>query len=271
MIKTSKDELRSHLKFDLDIQADDLIFLFSGMRDFGIFENGPTGVLEVFQDLLCEGTLVIPTFTYSWSNQEAFDLKFTPAPLMGLVANQSLSCEGFLRTHHPNFSVNIYSKDDEAIKKIMPTNNDSFGPGSIFHNIYLHFPNAKILLLGGAFPDCSYRSTFIHTAQQIEGVWHRYLKTFNDPKGGDAEVTQYVRFLDANEFQNIKKLRPPSNFIFPIMEDFKQYSKDLSDSGILRTRGFGYGNSRLVNVGPSIDLFREGLLQNESYGLLNHA
>lgn len=271
MINTSKDQLRSHLKFDLDIQADDLIFLFSGMRDFGVFENGPTGILEVFQDLLREGTLVIPTFTYSWSNQEIFDLKVTPAPLMGLVANQSLTCEGFLRSSHPNFSVNIYSKDDETLKKIMPTSNDSFGSGSIFHNIYLHFPNAKILLLGGVFPDCSYRSTFIHTAQQIEGVWHRYLKKFNDPKGVDADVTQYVRFIDANEYEYVKKLRPPSDCSFPIMEDFKQYSKDLLDAGILRTRGFGYGQSRLVNVGPSIDLFREGLLQNKSYGLLNHA
>jgi aminoglycoside N3'-acetyltransferase len=271
MINTSKNQLKSHLKFDLDIQPDDLIFLFSGMRDFGIFENGPTGVLEVFQDLLREGTLVIPTFTYSWSNQEAFDLKATPAPLMGLVANHSLSCEGFLRSSHPNFSVNIFSRSDDTLKRIMPTSNDSFGSGSIFHNIYLHFPKAKILLLGGVFPDCSYRSTFIHTAQQIEGVWHRYLKSFNDPNGGDAEVTQYVRFLDANEYEFIKKSRPPSNCSFPIMEDFKQYSKDLLDSGILKARSFGYGHSRLVNVGPSIDLFREGILKNESYGLLNDA
>lgn len=271
MISTSKNQLKSHLKSDLDIQADDLIFLFSGMRDFGIFENGPSGVLEVFQDLLCEGTLVIPTFTYSWSNQEAFDLKVTPAPLMGLVANQSLSCEGFLRSSHPNFSVNIFSKNDETLKKIMPTSNDSFGFGSIFHNIYLHYPKAKILLLGGVFPDCFYRSTFIHTAQQIEGVWYRYLKKFKDPIGGDAEVTQYVRYLDANEYEYVKKSRPPSNYSFPIIEDFKQYSRDLLDSGILTVRSFGYGHSRLVNAGSSIDLFREGLLRNESYGLLNDA
>jgi hypothetical protein len=55
------------------------------------------------------------------------------------------------------------------------------------------------------------------------------------------------------------------------MEDFKQYSKDLYDTGILMTRSFGYGYSRLVTVGASIDLFREGLLHDESYGLLNEA
>jgi aminoglycoside N3'-acetyltransferase len=271
MIKTSKEQLKSHLKYDLGIQSDDLVFLFSGMRDFGVFENGPGGVLEVFQDLLNEGTIVLPTFTYSWSNQKTFDVRLSSAPLMGLVANKSISCEGFLRSSHPNFSVNIFSKNYETLNNIMPTSNDSFGPGSIFHNIYLHHPEAKILLLGGVFPDCTYRSTFIHTAQQIEGAWYRYFKTFSDPNGSSTEVTQFVRFLDANEYEYFKKSKPPTNYRFPIMEDFKQYSKDLADSGILITRRFGYGHSRLVTVGASIDLFREGLLLDESYGLPNHA
>ena len=271
MIRTSKEQLKSHLKYDLNLKSDELVFLFSGMRDFGLFENGPNGVLDVFQDLLSEGTLVLPTFTYSWSNKETFDAKISSAPSMGLVANASLSHKGFLRSSHPNFSVNVYSKDNEVLKKIMPTSNDSFGVGSIFHNIYLNFPNAKILLLGGAFPDCTYRSTFIHVAQQMEGAWYRYLKKFRDPSGSGTEITQFVRFMDANEYEAIYKLKPPLNCRFPIAENFKEYSKDLLETGILKTRSFGYGQSRLVPVGASIDLFREGLSLDKSYGLLSDA
>lgn len=256
---------------DLGIRQDDLVFLFSGMRDFGLVENGPKGVLEVFQDYLQDGALIIPTFTYSWSNNESFNKENTSAPLMGLIANESLSTDGFLRTNHPNFSVNIYSRNEDIIKKILPCSNDSFGEGSIFHNLYLNFPKAKILLLGGVFPDCTYRSTFIHTAQQIGGAWYRYLKKFKDPNDGAKEVTQFVRFMDIGEFESINSQVPPPYYGFPIIENFRQHSLDLSDQGILVTRSFGYGNSRLVTIGASIDCFREGLSRNESYGLLNYA
>ena len=271
MISTSKEQLRLHLMQDLSVCENDIVFLFSGMRDLGVVENGPKGILEVFQDYLQEGALIIPTFTYSWSNNESFDVKKSIAPLMGLIANESLSSDGFLRTNHPNFSVNIYSRNEEIVRKLVPSSNDSFGEGSIFHNLYLNFPTAKILLLGGVFPDCTYRSTFIHTAQQIEEVWYRYLKKFKDPNGGPGEVTQFVRFMGIEEFEFISGKVPPSHYSFPIVENFHQYSLDLSNQGILLTKSFGYGYSRLVTIGASIDCFREGLSRNESYGLLDYA
>jgi aminoglycoside N3'-acetyltransferase len=267
MIKTFKIEFRNHLISDLGIKPSDVVFVFSGLRDFGIFEKGPAGILEVLQDVLEDGVLIFPTFSYSWANGEAFDPQAINAPLMGTIANLSIGLDGFERTAHPNFSVNILSKKSEVKRSIMPTSRDAFGDGSVFSNLYLGYPNAKILLIGGVFPDCGYRSTFIHTAQQISQVWYRYLKIFRDPQSESEDATQLVRYLSRSEFESINGSSPKIKQEFPINENFTQYSQDLSDLGLLTRRKFGYGYSRMVSVGESIDCFRAGLKRYSSYGL----
>lgn len=267
MISTSKIELRDHLRTDLRINNSDILFVFSGLRDFGKFENGPAGILEVLQDVLDDGVLILPTFSYSWANGEAFDPRAINAPLMGTIANLSIGLDGFERTLHPNFSVNIFSRNSEVKKTIMPTSRDAFGDGSVFSNLYLAYPNAKILLIGGVFPDCEYRSTFIHTAQQISHVWYRYLKNFGDPQSESEDATQLVRYLSRTEYESINGSPPKINQEFPINENFTQYSQDLSDLGLLTRKKFGYGYSRMVSVGESIDCFLAGLKKDSSYGL----
>jgi aminoglycoside N3'-acetyltransferase len=271
MINTSKIEFRDHLRKDLGIKKSDILFAFSGLRDFGKFENGPAGVLEVFQDVLEDGVLILPTFSYSWANGEAFDSRAINAPLMGTIANLSIGLDGFQRTEHPNFSVNILSKNSEVKVSIMPTSRDAFGDGSVFSNLYFGYPNAKILLTGGVFPDCGYRSTFIHTAQQISQVWYRYLKNFKDPQSESEDVTQLVRYLSRTEYESINGPSSKIKHAFPINENFVEYSQDLSDLGLLTRRKFGYGYSRMVSVGESIDCFLAGLKKDSSYGLKNNA
>ena len=107
MINTSKIEFRDHLRFDLGIKNSDILFVFSGLRDFGKFENGPAGILDTLQDVLEDGVLILPTFSYSWANGEAFDPCAINAPLMGTIANLSIGRDGFQRTDHPNFSNTI--------------------------------------------------------------------------------------------------------------------------------------------------------------------
>jgi len=271
MIDTSKIELRNHLKFDLRINSSDVVFVFSGLRDFGKFENGPAGILEVLQDVLEDGVLMVPTFSYSWANGEAFDPFALNAPLMGAVANSSIGLDGFQRTNHPNFSVNILTKNSEDLNSIMPTSRDAFGGGSVFSNLYLRYPNSKILLLGGVFPDCVYRSTFIHTAQQIGQAWYRYIKTFKDPSLQSPDATQLVRYLSNAEFESVNGSLPGVNHEFPIIENYNQYSLDLIEMGLLTRRKFGYGHSRMVSVGDSIECFRTGLKRQLNYGLIHHA
>ncbi len=271
MINTSKLDLRDHLTTDLRINRTDIVFVFSGLRDLGNFEDGPSGILEVLQDVLEDGALILPTFSYSWANGQVFDESELNAPLMGTVANLSIGADGFRRTDHPNFSTNILTKNSEVLDSIIPTSRDAFGPGSVFSNLYVRHPSSKILLLGGVFPDTPFRSTFIHTAQQIEEVWYRYLKNFKDPLSESSDATQFVRYLSRAEFESVNGFIPGIELEFPVVEDYNHYSQDLIELGLLNRSKFGYGYSRMVSVGDSIDCFRAGLKRHSNYGLLNYA
>lgn len=267
MIKTSKMDLRNHLISDLGIKHNDSVFLFSGMKGIGLFEGGPEGVLEVFEDTLTNGIFFIPTFSYSWSDRKKFDPLVSPAPLMGVIASSSIGRDGYKRTSNPNFSVSFLTQGADNDSQIIPTTNDVFGKGSIFYNIYMCKPHTKVLLLGGVFNDCEYRSTFIHTAQQLENAWYRYLKTFNDPTGKSSSITQFVRYFSKEEYKEVNGANPIIDINFPITENFEMFSQDLEKLSLIRKAKFRYSNSRIVTVKDTIEVFRKGLKKNMNYGL----
>jgi aminoglycoside N3'-acetyltransferase len=267
VINISRGELQNHFIKDLHVRFNDVVFLFSSIKGLGMVQNGFQTVLEVLEDILVEGTLILPTFTYSWSNQERFNSLITPAPLMGNIANLSIGRAGYHRTSHPNFSVNILSNTNvhESISNSKTA--DAFGVGSIFHNIYVSLPQTKIILLGGAFNDCIYRSTFIHTAQQLEGAWYRYLKGFKDPEGHLPNVTQYVRYRSQEEYIQINGELPKKPHLFPILENFGEYGRDLKTAELIKIVNFGYSQTKLVTVKDTVETFRLGLRRNPDYGL----
>jgi|694.fasta_scaffold37736_4 aminoglycoside N3'-acetyltransferase len=265
VINLSKKDLQNHFFSDLGIKSDDVVFLFSGLRGLGFVEKGPLGVLEVLEEYLEDGGLVIPTFTYSWLNNQEYDPLKTLAPLMGSIATESIGRAGYQRTSHPNFSVNIFTRSSERMEGLKPTNNDAFGPGSVFHNIYMNYPETRIILFGGVFNDCIYRSTFVHTAQQLQNSWHRFLKPTKDPEGKLPEVTQYVRYLSLTEYLNVNRKAPNRNFAFPLVENFEEYGRDLQSKKMIKITKIGYSESRMVTAKDSIDTFRMGLKKSQDY------
>jgi aminoglycoside N3'-acetyltransferase len=267
VIKLSKKDLQTHFFIDLGIRSDDVVFFFSGLRGLGFVENGPLGVLEVLEEYLVDGGLVIPTFTYSWLNNQIYDPLKTSAPLMGSIAIESIGREGYQRTTHPNFSVNIFTRSKARMEALKPTTNDAFGLGSVFHNIYINYPEAKIILFGGIFNDCIYRSTFIHTAQQLQNSWYRFLKQTKDPEGKLPDATQYVRYLSSTEYLNVNRKAPNRNFAFPLLENFEEYGRDLLSRKMIKRVKIGYSESRMVTARDTIDTFRIGLKGNQDYCL----
>ena len=86
------------------------------------------------------------------------------------------------------FSVSIRKNkfNEDLVNEFLDIGDDCFGKKSIFDKVVNYSKNKRafILLLGGAFNDAEYRSTFIHYAQQKIGVPHRYVKPFYSPEGG---------------------------------------------------------------------------------------
>jgi aminoglycoside N3'-acetyltransferase len=268
MIKTSKTSLKNHLENELQIKSSDTVFLFSGLRGLGEMEQGPSGVVEVFENLLLDGCLILPTFSYSWCDDKEFYREETACPLMGSISQITLGRKGYTRTNHPNFSVNVYSEDEIKKQELLEVGLDSFGANSIFHKLYINEPQTKIILLGGIFPDTPYRSTFIHTAQQIENAWYRYLKKIYSPSDQRMFATQFVKYRSFSEYASInkgQKSHPNSNF--PIQESFDEFSYDLISRNLLRIVPFGYSTTRVVTVQSTIEVFCSGLKRNPNYGL----
>jgi len=269
MIETTELNLANHFINDLGIQPDDLIFMFSGIFGLGKLENGLDTIESAIQRALPKGTLIIPTFSYSWSQGERFN-KNTKCPEMGSFSNYVLDLPNYVRTNNPNFSVSIRVNDynKKLVDFFLDVSDDCFGDDSIFDKVVEYSQNnrAWILLLGGAFNDVKYRSTFIHYAQQKVGVPHRYVKSFYSPDESQSPIKQLVRCLSEDEFiQNSFRKVKGLKFNFPIEENYSLYGKDIESAGLLAQKDFGYYPTRMVSVKDSVNLYIEKIKSNPLY------
>jgi len=268
MIETTSDILAKHFVSDLGIQSDDLVFMFSGVFGLGRLENGLDTIEEAIEKALPRGILIVPTFSYSWSQGEVFNIN-TPCPEMGSFSNYVLGLKNYRRTNNPSFSVaireNSYNKD--VINDLLNVGDDCFDDNSIFGKVVQYSKTKRawvLLLLGGAFNDVKYRSTFIHYAQQKVGVPHRYIKPFYAPDGGKRCVTQLARYLSREEY-----VRDSSNeylkFNYPVEENYYQYGEDLEAAGLLIQKDFGYYPTRMVSVEESVNFYLNMIKKNPFY------
>ena len=270
MITTDAESLARHLKDDLKIAHDDLVFLFTGVWGLGKLKNGLDDITEAFRRTIPEGLLMIPTFSYSWGAGQPFDPKTTPCPDMGVYPNTAFKQYGFVRTNNPNFSVAALRTRSNAslIEELFDTDQTCFGERSVFGNIvrYGKHRRAWILLLGGAFKDCLFRCTFIHYAQEKIGVPHRYQKAFKDPAGSSRVVTQLVRFLTKEEYVAVRG-KEPELTRFPVEEDFAPFAAELDARGLLLKKPFAFYPSRMTSVTACVDVFEEKLKADPYYCL----
>ena len=187
-----------------------------------VFIHGDAGVSLQYRDvnpqkrlyhLFCEiinylgptGTLVIPTFSYSFAKGEDFNPSTTPSRV-GLFSNFFLSLDNVKRSSNPIFSVAAIGKH---AKLFMESNiNDCFGKNTAFD--ILMSTNAISVCLG-----CEVRNmTFVHYVEQKNKVKYRYFKSFFgnliiNKKKSRLKTTYFVRKLideskiDLNYFQNV--------------------------------------------------------------------
>ena len=150
-------------------------------------------LFDAFANVLgSQGTLVMPTFTYSLTKQERFDPMSTPSAV-GALSDHFRQLPDVLRSADPLFS--IAARGARAAELVAADGEQSFGDGSPFALLAAH--NAWLLCLG-----CSLdRITFTHYVEQQIGVDYRYLKTFSGERIVDGEPRPvqrhyYVRDLD---------------------------------------------------------------------------
>lgn len=162
-------------------------------------------LLDVLEEILGEdGTLVVPTFTYSFTQGDVFDIRHSPSSV-GVISEYFRNRTGVVRSSDPIFSV--AAKGRHANRFADSNSKDCFGAGSAFE--LLLALQGKILCLG-----CSLdRVTFVHYVEQRCGVDYRYYKEFSgeiidlDGRRQFHTVRFYVRDLTRDTNVSLRKLR----------------------------------------------------------------
>ncbi len=196
----------------LGIQKGDIICSHSEIYSFGIpllpIKEFLSTLLEcLFEVIGKEGTLIMPTFTYSFCKNEIYD-KLNSKCTVGALNEFFRKQEGVKRTNDPIFSFAIKGAKEKLFLKNAIS---CFGENSVFDELTKH--NGKIILFGGKHLGL----TYIHHIEEAAKVSYRYHKIFKgttiDENGifKQEEISYFVRdlnqhcIINKNKFLNICK------------------------------------------------------------------
>jgi aminoglycoside 3-N-acetyltransferase len=198
----------------------------------------------VFIDALTEaigktGSLLTPTFTYSFCKGEVFDLRNSPSRV-GALTEYFRKLPGTERTRDPIFSFALRGDCD-----YLDISNSCFGADSVFDKLYRN--GAKIVHLG-----CGVGSTtYMHYVERKFGVPYRYNKIF---KGTVVDNNGIEREESFEYF--VRRLDSPSIISHKILLEF------LSASGNYKSVPFAGGRIGLIDARKCCDGIIERLTEN---------
>ena len=141
-----------------------------------------------------QGTLIVPSFTYSATQGQDFDVAQTRSAV-GQFSEVFRTSANVQRSAHPIFALSVYGRKVNQFLNAQLT--DCFGSGSAFDLLYQE--DATIVCLGC---DVS-RITFVHYVEQAQAVSYRYMKSFQsrvieNGQSVSGTVDYFVRDLDRN-------------------------------------------------------------------------
>jgi aminoglycoside 3-N-acetyltransferase len=214
----------------------DAVFLHSDVRRCGRAEGrAPRDKLDtVLRGLAAAipgGVLALPTFTYSFTRREPFDVAESPSTVGGL-GERFRTWPDVRRTPEPIFSTALRGDLPGPWKERLMAvgDKDCFGPESVF--AWLAEADGLLAFLDVPFQAC----TFVHHVEQRLAVPYRYRKAFEGEvrAGGErrrVRADYLVRRLDQD-----------------VVTDTMPLWRALVDAGLTR--------SAAIPRGPQIDTVR---------------
>lgn len=196
----SQDDLIEAL-IRLGIQKGDIICCHSEIYSFGIpllpIKDFLNALIEcLFETVGQNGTLIMPTFTYSFCNNEVYD-KLNSKCTVGALGEFFRKQNGVKRTNDPIFSFAI-----KGAKEKLFLNQDDQKSCFDDNCVYAILVKNKGKILNFGNKDCF---TFAHYPIEKVGVDYRYFKEFEgliiDEKGQSyhKSIQYYVREHDVYE------------------------------------------------------------------------
>ncbi|HET7602044.1 MAG TPA: DUF4910 domain-containing protein [Gemmatimonadales bacterium] len=175
---------------DAGLRTRDVLFLHVNLAALGLDDDAPTAaaVLAGVQNVLGpDGTILVPTYTFSFCRQEAFDPATTPtaggpwSPSAGFL-EYFRALPGAVRSADPIHSVaGLGPAARPLLSNIAPT---CFGAGSVFARLVEQ--DALICMLGLDLDEATVR----HHTEEVVGVPFRYRKLFTGAIGPECGATR---------------------------------------------------------------------------------
>ncbi len=126
-------------------------------------------IKEIINFIGNKGTLVFPSFTYSSTKSEVFNVQNSQSTV-GLLSEGFRKYEGVVRSRNPIFSVCSFGKYKRDFEN--SSIYDCFGEDSCFG--LLHAYSGKLINIA-----CNFEVTYLHYVEQKKNISYRYFKTFN--------------------------------------------------------------------------------------------
>lgn len=146
-------------------------------------------VYEVLLELNVD-TIVFPAFTFSFANQEAFDVNKSTAKYMGALNEYVRKQPGAVRSLDPMMSVIAVGKEVEGFYHI---GKRCMGEGGIFSKLH-QMEDVRFLFLGAKPTHCF---TYAHYVEAVYGVPYRFEKWFEGQvtdRDGNTYTDRYSLF-----------------------------------------------------------------------------
>lgn len=231
---------------NLNIKAGDVLCVHSQIFGLGkplVDKNEFMGtIIQIFQETIGRtGTLIMPTFSYSFCNKEIYDINNSPS-VVGVLTEYFRNMSDVYRTAHPIFSFALWGNRIEEYLDVGP---DAFSLDSVYGKMIRD--NGKILMFGA-----NKGYTFYYLAEEHVNVGHRYFKNFEgqikDSNGHTyfTQVPYFVRDLSIISEMNEEKV-----------------SKFLLENECQKQIGFAKGTIAVVDCKKTYDMLVKVLRENE--------
>ncbi|HAK89647.1 MAG: hypothetical protein A2X55_04760 [Nitrospirae bacterium GWB2_47_37] len=242
MIQLDKNDMLTAFK-EGKISKGDIIMVFSNLARIGKVKDvrSKQEALDTYLSALretidaSEGTIVVPTFTYSFARGKAFDYEDSPSELC-MFGEYVRKHKEALRAFHPHFSFAAIGKEKHEICDNV--SRSAFGYESVFDRLYKK--NAKMLFLGTNITE---GLTFFLYIEHMVGVSHGYHKAYFTPAYKDKKL------IEGPFFSYVRHLKPD------FYVDLAPFEKHLKEVNLVRESQLGQGKIQIVRCR---EVFEEG-------------
>ena len=239
-----RNELRDALS-TLPLEAGDVLFCHSNIGFFGRMESVNTAddlcnifLEEIMERIAPRGTLVVPTFTYSFPRNQIFDIDASKSN-MGWFAEWLRGRPDTVRSCDPCYSVVAIGARAMELTREAPIN--SFDENSFF---------ARFFNRGGKILNLNFDagSTFVHFVERKLGVRYRFDKTFIGvirQNGIERPATSiiWVRYVSDDALEAA----------------FEPFDRLAREEGLFLTRHLGRGQLGMISAQDTFNLIRRTL------------